>query len=384
MRDFVFHNPTRILFGKGQIDKLGAEVPADARVLLLAGGGSIRHNGVLSQVQAALESRIVGEVWDIEPNPDFTSVERAVAETRRIGADFLLAVGGGSVVDAAKAVAGLVHSEGDAWTMLSRGARFSSALPLGVVLTLPGTGTEANAAAAISRRETSQKIVFVNPLCFPRFAVLDPEVTFSLAPRQVQNGIVDAYVHVLEQYLTYPSDAAMSDRLAEAVLLTLREQGPLALSRPNDYDVRANLMWAATLALNGLIGSGVPQDWTTHHIGHELTALFGIDHARTLAVMLPSVLSLRREQKAEKLLQYGSRVLGIDSGSNEERVERAIAATAELFESLGVPTKLSAYQLGAEAIPKVVANLKASRRLRMGERLDVTLEHVTKMLELSL
>jgi NADP-dependent alcohol dehydrogenase len=384
MRDFVFHNPTRILFGKGQIENLASEVPADARVLLLAGAGSIRQNGVLAQVQAALGSRIVGEVWDIEPNPDFTSVERAVAQARSTAADFLLAVGGGSVVDAAKAVAGLVRSEGDAWTVLSRGARFTSALPLGVVLTLPGTGTESNAAAAISRRATSQKIIFVNPVCFPRFAVLDPQTTFSLAPRQIANGVVDAYVHVVEQYLTYPSGATLSDRLAEALLLTLREQGPLALSRPDDYDVRANVMWSCTLALNGLIGCGVPQDWTTHHIGHELTALFGIDHARTLAVMLPSVLSIRREQKAEKLLQYGSRVLGIDSGSSEDRLERTIAGTAAFFESLGVPTKLSAYQLDAEVIPKVIANLKASRRLRMGERLDVTLDHAAKMLELSL
>lgn len=381
MREFTFHNPTRILFGRGQIANIKNEVPADARVLLLAGGGSIRQNGVLAQVEAALGERIVGSVWDIEPNPDFTSVERALGELKKCGASFLLAVGGGSVIDAAKAVAGLAGSEGDAWTTLTRGGRFASALPLGVVLTLPGTGTEANAAAAISRRETSQKVIFINQHCFPRFAVLDPETTLSLSPRQVANGVVDAFVHVLEQYLTYPVGAALTDRLAEALLLTLREQGPLALTQPNDYDVRANVMWASSLALNGLVGAGVPQDWTTHHIGHELTALFGIDHARTLAVMLPSVLTLRREQKSDKLLQYGARVFGISEGSNDERIDKTIAATVAFFEELSVPTKLSAYQLDAEAIPKVVSNLKASRRLRMGERLDITLEQATKMLE---
>jgi NADP-dependent alcohol dehydrogenase len=384
MRDFVLQNPTRILFGKGQIEAVRTEVPAGARVLLLAGTGSIRKNGVLAQVQAALGERLVGEVWGIQANPDLTSVEQGVLQARSLGADFLLAVGGGSVTDTAKAVAGLVGTEGDAWTVLSRGARFTSALPLGVVLTMPGTGSEANAAASISRRASSQKIVFVNPLCFPRFAVLDPETTYSLPARQIANGVVDAFVHVLEQYLTYPSGNAVADRLAEAVLLSLIEQGPLALARPEDYDVRANVMWACTLALNGLIGSGVPQDWTTHHIGHELTALFGIDHARTLAVMMPAVLSLRRLQKAEKLLQYGSRVLGIDGGSTEARIERAIAATAAWFEALGVPTKLSAYQLDASAIPAVVANLKASRRTRMGERLDVTLDQAAKMVELAL
>jgi NADP-dependent alcohol dehydrogenase len=384
MRDFTFHNPTRILFGKGQIEKLGSEVPAEARVLLLAGAGSIKENGVLAQVQAALGPRLVGEVWGIEPNPDYTSVARALGQVFETKSDFLLAVGGGSVVDAAKAVAGLARTEGDGWSVLSKGGRFSAALPLGVVLTMPGTGTESNAAAAISRRESKQKVVFINPLCFPRFAVLDPETTLSLPARQVANGVVDAFVHVMEQYLTYPSSSVVADRLAEGLLLTLRELGPLALAEPNDYEVRANLMWCSTLALNGLIGAGVSQDWTTHHIGHELTALFGLDHARTLAVVLPAVLAARREQKAEKLLQYGARVLGIETGDREERIDRAISTTAAFFESMTLPTKLSAYQLDAAAIPLVIANLKASRRLRMGEKLDITLEHAAKMLELAL
>jgi NADP-dependent alcohol dehydrogenase len=383
MRDFTYQSPTRILFGKGQIASLAQAVPPTARVLLLAGGGSIRENGVLAQVQAALGARIAGEFWGVEANPDVTSVVAAVAALREERADFLLGVGGGSVADATKAAAALARTEGDPWTLLSRG-RFTDALPFGLVLTLPGTGSGANASATISQRATGQKVVFTNPLCFPLFTVIDPETTYSLPPRQVANWIVDAFVHVLEQYLTYPVGAVMTDRLAEAVLLTLVEQGPIALAAPNDYGARANLAWAASLALGGLLAAGVPQDWTSHHIGHELTALFGIDHARTLAAVLPAVLMHRRRQKAQKLLQFGARVFGLRDGSEDERIEQAIAKTAEFFQSLGVPTTLTAYAVTREKLPEVVAKLKAARRVRMGENLDVTLDDAATILELAL
>ena len=384
MRDFTFYNPTRILFGKGQIANVAAEIPVDARVLLVAGRGAIRKNGVLEQVQAALGARLVGEFWGVTPNPELETVLEIVARLRGAAADFLLAVGGGSVADATKAAAGLALTEGDAWQVLSRGARFSGALPLGVVMTAPGTGSEANASGTISQRATAQKLVFTNALCFPRFAVIDPETTFSLTPEQTANGIVDSFVHVAEQYLTFPAGALLSDRLAEATLLTLLEAGPRALAEPHDYETRASLAWASTLALHGLLGAGVPQDWTTHHLGHELTALFGIDHARTLAAVLPAVLSARREHKAEKLLLYATRVLGIADGAASERSERAIDATRAFFESLGVPTRLSAYGVTSADLPRVIANLKASRRVRLGERLNVTLDDATKILELAL
>jgi NADP-dependent alcohol dehydrogenase len=380
MRDFSYSNPTRILFGKGQIEQLAREVPAGARVALLAGRGSIKKNGVYDQVRAAVGERLVTEVWDIEANPDIESVERALSQVRAERVDFLLAVGGGSVVDAAKAVAGLALTEGEPWTILSRGARFTGALPIGVVLTMPGTGSEANQAAAISRRATSQKIIFVNANCFPRFAVLDPETTYSLPPQQVANGVVDAFVHVLEQYLTYPAGGIVQDRLAEGLLAALLEVGPQALQKPEDYVVRANVMWAATLALNGLIGAGVPQDWTTHNLGHELTALFGLDHARSLAVVLPSVLEARRDRKQEKLLQYGARIFGLTEGDEAARVAATIAHTVRFFEAMGLPTRLSAHGLGEDAVQRVIDKLKAERRLRMGERLDVTLDQARAML----
>jgi len=384
MRDFNFQNPTRILFGRGQIENIAEHIPAEARILLVAGGGSIRENGVLDQVTKALAGRTVHEFWGIEPNPDVAALLPALAIVREQSIDFVLAVGGGSVIDGAKLIAAAAHTDAEPWAILAKGAKVTGALPLGVVLTLAATGSESNGAAAISNRETGQKLVFVSPHCFPRFAVLDPETTFSVPAKQVSNGIADAFVHVLEQYLTYPTGGVLSDRLAEALLLTLKEQGPLALREPTNYDVRANLMWAASLSLNGLIGQGVPQDWTTHHIGHELTALFGLDHARSLAVVLPAVLEARRQQKAEKLVQFGARVFGISAASEAEAIDATIAQTVAFFESLGIPTRLSAYGIGEDAIPQIVAKLKANRRLRMGERLDITPDTAGKILALAL
>ncbi|HEY0467210.1 MAG TPA: iron-containing alcohol dehydrogenase [Polyangiaceae bacterium] len=384
MRDFNFQNPTRILFGRGQIENIAEHIPSDARILLVSGSGSIRNNGVFDQVKTALAGRALHEFWGVAPNPDINALLPALEIVRAESIDFVLAVGGGSVIDGAKLIAAAARTDADPWAILAKGARVTAALPLGVVLTLPATGSESNGAAAISNRETGQKLVFVSPLCFPRFAVLDPETTFSLPPRQVSNGIADAFVHVLEQYLTYPAGGMLSDRLAEALLLTLKEQGPRALTDPNNYDVRANLMWAASLSLNGLIGQGVPQDWTTHHIGHELTALFGLDHARSLAVVLPAVLEARRVQKAEKLLQFGARVFGLSGASESECIDGTIAQTVAFLESLGIPTRLSAYGIGEEAIPQIVAKLKANRRLRMGERLDITPDAAGKILTLAL
>ena len=384
MRNFNFQNPTRILFGRGQIEAIAEQIPADARILLVAGGGSIRKNGVFDQVQKALEGRIVHEFWGVEPNPDVAGLLPALDIVRAQSIDFILAVGGGSVIDGAKFIAAAARTQVEPWAILAKGARVTDALPVGVVLTLPATGSESNGAAAISNKETGQKLVFVSPLCFPRFAVLDPETTFSLPARQVSNGIADAFVHVLEQYLTYSVGGVLADRLAEALLVTLKEQGPLALREPTNYEVRANLMWAASLALNGLIGQGVPQDWTTHHIGHELTALFGLDHARSLAVVLPAVLETRRQQKAEKILQFGTRVFGIRAPTEAEAIDATIAQTVAFFESLAMPTRLSAYGIGEDAIVRIVAQLKVNRRLRMGERLDITPEAAGKILTLAL
>jgi NADP-dependent alcohol dehydrogenase len=258
--------------------------------------------------------------------------------------------------------------------MLDGGRSVRAAVPFGAVLTLPATGSEMNSGAVITRREHQAKLAFSNSLLFPVFSIMDPEKTFTLPPRQIANGVVDAFVHVTEQYLTYPAGAHVQDRFAEGLLLTLMELGPRALAEPQDYEVRASLMWAATLALNGLIGAGAPQDWATHMIGHELTALYGIDHARTLAVVLPALLAERREAKRAKLLQYGERVLGIREGSEDQRVEAAIAGTRAFFERMGIATRLGEYGVAPGQADAVVAQLKAHGMTALGERRDLDLD----------
>ena len=385
MENFTFHNPTRVHFGRGQIAQLATEIPADARVLLLAGGGSIKQNGVYAQVKAALGTRTVLEFFGVEANPDYDTLMRAVDLCRKEKIDWVLPVGGGSVLDGSKFVAAAVSYAGDPWEILTtRAAKVKSALPIGAVLTLPATGSEANSFAVISRRALKEKLAFGSPHTFPRFSILDPETTVSLPPQQVANGVGDAFCHVIEQYLTYPADAAIQDRFAEGVLRTLIEIGPKTLSNPADYPARANFVWAATTALNGWIGVGVPQDWTTHTIGHELTALHGIDHARTLAVVLPSLLQVQRETKRGKLLQYAERVWDVRSGTEEARIDAAIAKTRAFYESLGIKTRLADYQVDANITAPAVAQRLAARGLtKLGERGDITPAKIEQILRLA-
>jgi len=387
MQNFEFHNPTRVIFGAGQIASLAKHIPSNARVLMLYGGGSIKSNGTYDEVRAALAGHSVLEFAGIEPNPRYETLMEAVELIHRENIDFLLAVGGGSVVDGTKFVAAAAMYDGDAWDILKIGGKvIKSALPFGAVLTLPATGSEMNSASVISRAETQEKRAFMSPHVFPRFSVLDPAKTLTLPLRQVGNGVVDAFVHTTEQYLTYPANAPVQDRFAEGLLQTLLELGPQVLARPDDVEVRANIMWTATMALNGLIGVGVPQDWATHGIGHELTALFGLDHAQTLAIVLPGILQIRREAKRGKLLQYAERVWGLHAGkgTEDERIDAAIGNTRAFFEQMGVPTRLSGYGLGAEAIDATVAAMEAAGLTGLGERRDITPADVRKALQLSL
>ena len=375
MLNFDFRNPTRIVFGAKTIARLADLVPAQARVLILYGGASARKTGTLDEVKAALGEREVYEFSGVEPNPTYETMMRAVEQVRRDKVDFLLAVGGGSVIDGTKFVAAAVNYAGDPWEILeTRGRKVGSALPFGTVLTLPATGSEMNSGSVIMRKSTQAKLAFMNANVFPQFSILDPTKTYTLPPTQIANGVADAFVHIVEQYLTYPVHGLVQDRFAEGLLQTLIEVGPQALATPEDYDVRANLMWVATLALNGLIGAGVPQDWATHMIGHELTALHGIDHARTLAIVLPSLLDSQREHKRAKLLQYAQRVWQITDGSDDERIDAAIAHTRQFFEGLGIKTRLADYGVGDDAIDAVVAQLDKHGMRALGEHQGVTLE----------
>jgi NADP-dependent alcohol dehydrogenase len=385
MLNFEFHNPTRIVFGQGKVADLARLVPPQARVLVLYGGESARRTGTLGEVRAALGERSVSEFGGIEPNPSYETLMRAVAQVRAERIDYLLAVGGGSVIDGTKFVAAAACFDGEPWDiLLQRGRNVQRALPLASVLTLPATGSEMNNGGVVTRKSTQAKLSFSSAHCFPQFSVLDPTKTYTLPPAQIANGLVDAYVHVMEQYLTYPVQARPQDRFAEGLLQTLVEIAPGALAEPPDYHHRANLMWTATLALNGLIGAGVPQDWATHMIGHELTALYGIDHARTLAIVLPSLMQSQRVAKRDKLLQYAERVWHVSGGTEDERIAAAITHTRAFFESVGIPTRLSAYGLGREAVDAVVAQLTAHGMLKLGEHRSITPEVSRAILEAAL
>ncbi|PKI00709.1 iron-containing alcohol dehydrogenase [Glaciecola sp. 33A] len=375
MLNFSFQNTTRIHFGEGQIASLSKQIPSDAKVLVTYGGGSIKSNGVYEQVTKALANHTWFEFSGIEPNPSYDTLMKAQDIIKENNIDFILAVGGGSVVDGSKFIAAVALFEGeDPWDIVSKHARIHKALPLACVLTLPATGSESNTGAVVTR--SGNKLPFASPLVRPIFAILDPAVTLSLSDRQIGNGAVDAFVHTMEQYLTYSVNAKVQDRFAEGLLLTLIEEGPKALApeTAKDLEVRSNIMWAATMALNGLIGAGVPQDWTTHMIGHELTGTHGIDHARTLSIVLPAVMKVRKEAKREKLLQYAERIWNVTEGDEDSRITRAIELTEQFFEKMQVPTRLSQVGLGAADIDLLIEKLTQHGMLKLGEHSNVTLD----------
>ncbi len=385
MLNFSFHNSTRIHFGEGQIEAIKKEIPANARVLMVYGGGSIKKNGVYDQVSQALSDHEWFEFSGIEPNPQYDTLVKSLAIIKEKKIDYLLAVGGGSVVDGVKFIAGAALFEGDdPWDIIAKQQRIKKALPIGAVLTLPATGSETNQGAVVTRN--GHKLPFSSPLVRPQFAVLDPAVTLSLSDRQVGNGVVDAFVHTMEQYLTYSVNGKVQDRFSEGLLQTLVEEGPKALAADtkNDLEVRGNVMWAATMALNGLIGAGVPQDWATHMIGHELTGGHNIDHARTLSIVLPAVMKVRREEKREKLLQYAQRVWNIHQGSEDERIDQAIEKTEQFFVQMGVPVRLSDVDLNESHIEGLIANLKQHGMVKLGEKRDITPEVSEQILRAAL
>ncbi len=375
MNNFEFYNPTRIMFGEGKISELDRVVPKNAKVLILFGGESARKTGTLNEVEQALGSRTFDHFGGIEANPRYETLIKAVDKIEKEGFDFLLAVGGGSVIDGVKFIAAAVNYPGDKWEVVTnRGSTIKTALPFGTVLTLPATGSEMNKGSVITREELHSKLAFMSDHVFPQFSILDPVKTYTLPTRQISNGVVDAFVHVIEQYLTYPVNAYVQDTFAEGLLKTLIEIGPKALETPKDYDIRANLMWTATLALNGLIGVGVPQDWSTHMLGHEITVLYGLDHAQTLAIVLPSMLTEKLAQKQAKLVQYAERVWGITSGSDQEKALKAIELTREFFEKMQVGTRFSDYQLTQEVIEPLVNSLAAHNMVKLGEHQDISLD----------
>ncbi|HBO1017305.1 TPA: iron-containing alcohol dehydrogenase [Pseudomonas aeruginosa] len=385
MNNFSFFNNTRILFGEGQIAALREQIPAGARVLIVYGGGSIKKNGIFEQVTTALEGFSWLEFGGIEANPHFETCIEAVGLARRENIDFVLAVGGGSVIDASKFIAAAVTHPGDPWEIIATfGSAVKNALPIGCVLTLAATGSEMNPTSVITRAASKDKLFFNSDHVRPLFSILDPRTTCSLPARQVANGVVDSMVHVLEQYVTYPVGAKVQDRFAEGLLSTIIEEGPKALTEPDNIAVRANLMWGATMALNGLLSTGVPADWASHLIGQEFTGLYGLDHAQTLAVMLPAIWTYKLTEKQDKLVQYGQRVWHIQETDPQLIAREAIELTRQFFERMGVATCLAAYGLDEQVIPEVIAKLEEHQFVQLGERGDITPQDVAKILQLAL
>ncbi len=381
MLNFDYYNPTHIVFGKDRLAELDTLVPKGTRVLILYGGGSVKKFKTLEKVVQSLPGRKIVEFGGIEPNPNYTTLLKAVELVKKEKIDFLLAVGGGSVMDGTKFVSLASLYDGEIKDLLTHGFQpvpVEKAIPMGTVVTLPATGSEMNSGAVISHNHG--KFPVFSPLAFPKFSILDPTLTYTLPPIQVANGIIDTFIHTVEQYVTYPGEGRFQDRTAEGILRTLIEVGPKTIENPRDYDARANLVWCATNALNGLIGAGVPQDWTTHMIGHELTALFGIDHGLTLAIQ-PSIWSVRRDKKREKLLQYASRVWDITEGDEESRIDEAIEKTRTFFQGLGVSTALGDYGVIPDNIDDIIGALEAHGHTALSETGDLTLDISRKILE---
>ena len=385
MYNFEYKNPTKILFGKGQIENLSNELPQDAKILLLYGGGSIKKNGVYDQVMNALSERNVIEFGGIPPNPEYSVLMEALKVIKKEKIDYLLAVGGGSVLDGTKFLSAAAYFEGDdPWDILSKGAAVKKGMPFGTVLTLPATGSEMNSALVITREETKEKLSTGGPIYFPQFSILDPEVVKSIPQRQLANGIADAFMHVLEQYMTYPIGAMIQDRFAESILQSLIEVAPDIMKDPSDYNAAANYMWSCTVALNGLIGKGVPEDWTVHMMGHEITALFGIDHARTLSIIAPNHYRYNFESKKDKLAQYAERVWKVTEGTIDEKAKAGIEKTETFFHSLDIKTKLSEYTNEyAGTAESIAQRFKERGWVELGEKKSLNTEDVIKIIELS-
>jgi NADP-dependent alcohol dehydrogenase len=368
MNNFTFQNPTKLIFGRDTIVKLAKEIPSDKKIMITFGGGSVKQNGVYEQVISALKGHSYIEFWGIEPNPTVETLREAIQLGKDNNIDFLLAVGGGSVLDGTKLISAGIPFDGDPWELVLNPIRIQKLIPHAAVLTLPATGSEMNRGAVISNKITHEKLAFYSS--HPQFSILDPQVTFSLPPYQIACGLADTFVHVLEQYLTVTGESPLMDRWAESILQTVVEIAPKIKENPHDYDLMSQFMLCATMALNGFTSMGVSQDWATHMIGHEITALHGLTHGHTLAIILPGTMEVMKEQKWNKILQLGARVFHITDGAESERVALTINQTEQFFRSLGLPTRLKEVNIGEESIQKI-KNRFLEQNILLGEQQNI-------------
>ncbi|THF73724.1 iron-containing alcohol dehydrogenase [Cohnella fermenti] len=361
MNSFAFHNPTKIIFGEGTVSRLGKEASAyGSKALLVYGGGSIKRTGLHDKVLAQLQEHgiEVFELPGIEPNPRLSTVRKGIDICRENDIPFVLAVGGGSVLDASKAIALGVPYEGSVWDFYEHKATAKAALPLGTVLTLSATGSEMNSASVITNWEERRKLGYLSPLAFPRFSILDPTLTYTVPRDQTAYGAVDMMTHVFEQYFNHTKDTPLQERLCESILKTIVENAPVAQENPNDYAARANLMLCGTYALNGgMISVGMDQDWASHDIEHELSAVYDIAHGAGLSIVYPNWMKYVYRERLDRFAQFAVRVWDIDpSGKTEEELALAgIQATRDFFRSLGAPSTLTEVGIGEDRIEEMAA-----------------------------
>ncbi len=383
MINFTYCNPTEIKFGKGQIAAIAELIPENARIFLLYGGGSIKKNGVYNQVMDALSGRVVDEFNGVEANPHYETLQVASRLAMLKGSTFVLGAGGGSVIDAAKFLAAMIATgKDDPWDDLLKHPEDVRPLPNGAVLTLPATGSESNPVSVISSVRRQLKVPFSNQAARPKFAIMDPTTMQSLSRRQLENGVVDAFTHVLEQYLTRPVNTPVQYGFSETVLEVLIEWGP-KLVETRSEEACENVMWAANQALNGLIGAGVPQDWSTHMIGHAITAIYGVDHARTLSMIMPSVFRYCLNTKAPMLARYARRVWKSDQLDDVKAAEQAIVRTEEFMAHMGCPVRISQQDALEVDVEALVSHLEKAGHTELGENQDIRPEDVRKILSMA-
>ena len=382
MNNFEFYCPTKMVFGKGSIAKLSRLIDKDKKVLMIYGGGSIKKNGVYDQVKKALKNHSVFEFSGIEPNPTYETCMKAVEIVKKENIDFLLAVGGGSTLDGTKFIAVASKYQGEEpYDLISKDLPFYEALPLGCVMTLPATGSEMNCASVISRTSTQEKFAMRNPSVYPQFSIIDPETTYSLPIEQVRNGIVDTFVHVMELYATYDVNTPLQDSWALGLVKTLIQEAPKVLKNNEDYDAKANICWCATCGLNYWLALGTIQDWSTHRIGHELTAFYGLAHGQSLAIILPRLWQERKKEKAVKLAKLAREVFDCRESDDLKASDCAIKKTEEFFNSLGMPTKLSDYKIDPLEVAQRVKERFEKRSTLLGENLKITPQIVYNVLK---
>jgi NADP-dependent alcohol dehydrogenase len=377
MNNFIFCNPTKLVFGKGQIKEIKNLIPKNKNLMLTFGGGSVKENGVYNQVKDALKEHNFIEFWGIEPNPKIDTLKKAITIAKEKNINFILSVGGGSCLDGTKLIAAGIKYDGDAWDLVLKGYA-TDGIDFASVLTLPATGSEMNRGAVISNSETKEKFPFYSR--YPLFSVLDPETTFSLPDYQIACGIADTFVHVTEQYLTYPNQSRIMDRWAEGILQTIIEIAPKIKDNKKDYDLMADFMLSATMALNDFIRMGVVEDWSTHQISHVITALHGITHAEALTLLHCGLLKTMKEQKKEKLLQYAKRIWNINTGTDDEKIDEALNKTEMFFKSLGLATKLGEKNIGDDTIEEIVRRFIV-RGIKLGEGQNITSDVIRNILE---